>query len=114
MATSFRSMPNTTMLFDSSKKFWFRTNIHAHIAQQAEATDLKSVKCGFESHYGHQLENVMDYTIKVFKKDNRRKDGVRLVKEIECPDYSGNAVSEEVRYLRRFIYKVEDGYKVVW
>ena len=27
----------------------------ARIAQQAEATDLKSVKCGFESHCGHQF-----------------------------------------------------------
>ena len=56
----------------------------------------------------------MDYTIKVFKKDNRCKDGFRFVKEIPYPNYSGNAMMEEARDLRRNKYKVEDGYKVVW
>jgi hypothetical protein len=35
--------------------------INAHVIQSAEITDLKSVKCEFESRHGHQNNAVLAY-----------------------------------------------------
>ena len=56
----------------------------------------------------------MNEVIKVFKKDGRSKTGERLFKELKYRGMSGNAMMDEVKYLRLSKYKVEDGYRVVW
>lgn len=49
------------------KHCWFESNsfhqTHWHIAQSAEATDLESVQCEFESHFGYQI--ICGYGIRV-------------------------------------------------
>lgn len=46
----------------------------APIAQSAEAVDLKSIQCGFESHWGHNVENPGCYIpgFLFFQKDELR------------------------------------------
>ena len=52
----------------------------------------------------------MDYKLLVYKKDGRTRDGRRLVLEAVYPNYSGNAMMDEIKYLKTHDYKPEDGY----
>jgi hypothetical protein len=42
---------------------------HAPIVQLAETRDLKSLRCGFESHLGHSLLKGEDYDLEHLRND---------------------------------------------
>ena len=52
------------------------------------------------------------YTIYIYKKDGRCKDGERLVEKRNYPGYSGHAAMEQKRYLQLHEFKPEDGYSL--
>ena len=52
------------------------------------------------------------YTLQVFKKDARCKSGERLVKSYPYPNYSGNAMMDEIYDLKRRLYKPADGWRL--
>ena len=52
------------------------------------------------------------YTLFVYKKDKRCKDGERFVKSYPYRNYSGNAMMDEVKDLKRSLYKPSDGWRL--
>lgn len=54
----------------------------------------------------------MGYRLVVYKVDRRTKMGERFVKNYDYPNYSGNAMMDEVFSLKRNLYKPEDGWRL--
>lgn len=52
------------------------------------------------------------YRLLVFKADRRTKTGERLVNTYEYPNYSNQAMAEEVRDLKRNLYRPIDGWRL--
>ena len=52
------------------------------------------------------------YTLFVYKKDNRCKTGERLVGKYAYPNYSGNAMMNEINELRHYGYRSSEGYRL--
>ena len=52
------------------------------------------------------------YKLLVYKADRRTKSGERFVKEYIYEGYSGNAMMDEVKDLKRLLYKPADGWRL--
>ena len=52
------------------------------------------------------------YRLMVFKADRRTKSGERFVKSYEYKGYSGNAMMDEIKDLKRALYKPADGWRL--
>jgi hypothetical protein len=52
------------------------------------------------------------YRLFVYKADRRTKTGERFVKSYDYPNYSGNAMMDEVKYLKSQLYRPEDGWRL--
>jgi hypothetical protein len=52
------------------------------------------------------------YKLMVYKKDLRTKIGERFVKSYPYPGYSGNAMMDELKDLKRNLYKPADGWRL--
>lgn len=52
------------------------------------------------------------YILQVYKKDNRCKDGERLVKTYPYDGCSGNAMMDEIYSLKQHLYKPQDGWRL--
>ena len=52
------------------------------------------------------------YTLFVYKKDGRCKNGERFVKSYPYPSYSGNAMMDEIKDLKRHLYKPAEGWRL--
>lgn len=50
------------------------------------------------------------YTLMVYKKDKRCKSGERFIKSYPYKGFSGNAMMDEIKDLKRLLYKPEDGW----
>ena len=53
------------------------------------------------------------YKLKVYKKDRRRKDGLRLVNSYDYTSYNEAAMQGELADLRSRLYKSSDGWELV-
>ena len=52
------------------------------------------------------------YKLLVYKADRRVKTGERFVKEYIYEGYSGNAMMDEIKDLKRLLYKPADGWRL--
>ena len=52
------------------------------------------------------------YRLFVYKADRRTKSGERFVKSYDYPNYSGNAMMDEIKSLRHQLYKTSDGWRL--
>jgi hypothetical protein len=52
------------------------------------------------------------YKLLVYKADKRTRTGERFVKEYPYEGYSGNAMMDMIKYLKRSIYKPADGWRL--
>jgi len=52
------------------------------------------------------------YRLNVYKRDGRTKSGERFVKSYEYQGFSGNAIMDEVKDLKRQLYRPEDGWRL--
>ena len=52
------------------------------------------------------------YRLKVYKADRRTKSGERFVKSYDYKNYSGNAMMDEIKDLKRHLYKESDGWRL--
>lgn len=52
------------------------------------------------------------YRLMVYKADRRTKSGERFVKSYEYKGYSGNAMMDEIKDLKRNLYKPADGWRL--
>jgi hypothetical protein len=52
------------------------------------------------------------YKLLVYKADRRAKSGERFVKEYLYEGYSGNAMMDEIKDLKRLLYKPADGWRL--
>ena len=52
------------------------------------------------------------YRLMVYKRDRRVKGGERFVKSYDYPNYSGNAMMDEIKSLKRQLYKESDGWRL--
>jgi hypothetical protein len=52
------------------------------------------------------------YTLFVYKKDGRCKNGERFVKSYPYPNYSGHAMMDELKDLKRNLYKPSKGWRL--
>jgi len=52
------------------------------------------------------------YRLKVYKKDRRTKSGERFVNSYDYKGFSGNAMMDEIKDLKRQLYKPEDGWRL--
>lgn len=50
------------------------------------------------------------YTLMVYKKDRRFKSGERFIISYPYSSYSGHAMMDEIKDLKRNLYKPEDGW----
>jgi hypothetical protein len=55
----------------------------------------------------------MNYTIYIYKKDNRCKNGERLVRTFVKENYSGTAMMDIIPDYRK-MYPASKGYRVDW
>lgn len=67
----------------------------------------------FDTISHSQKGNVMNYTIYIYKKDNRCKNGERLILTIVKENYSGHAMMEIIPDYRKK-YPASKGYRVDW
>ena len=58
-----------------------------------------------------QQNGYSGYTLYVYKSDKRVKEGERVVHKADYPGYSGNAMMDEVKYLRSK-YPAAKGYRM--
>jgi hypothetical protein len=52
------------------------------------------------------------YRLFVYKADRRTKSGERFVKSYDYPGYSGNAMMDEIKDLKRALYRPADGWRL--
>ena len=52
------------------------------------------------------------YRLFVYKADKRAKSGERFVKSYDYESYSGNAMMDEIKSLKRQLYKESDGWRL--
>lgn len=52
------------------------------------------------------------YRLFVYKADRRTKTGERFVKSYDYTGYSGNAMMDEIKSLKRDLYKESDGWRL--
>lgn len=52
------------------------------------------------------------YKLLVYKADRRTKSGERFVKSYDYPNYSGNAMMDEIKDLKRHLYNPKDGWRL--
>lgn len=52
------------------------------------------------------------YRLLVYKQDRRTKTGERFVKSYEYSNYSGNAMMDEVKDLKRTLYPPSEGWRL--
>jgi len=52
------------------------------------------------------------YRLLVYKKDRRVKAGERFVKSYDYPGFSGHAMMDEIKDLKRLLYKPADGWRL--
>lgn len=57
---------------------------------------------------------MLDYMLKVYKKDSRFKSGERFVKAYTYKGVSSTWMAEECSNLRRTTHKPSDGYRLEW
>lgn len=57
---------------------------------------------------------MLDYTLRVYKKDARTKTGERLLNTYRYKDVSSTWMAEEVSELRRTTHKPSDGFRLEW
>jgi hypothetical protein len=50
------------------------------------------------------------YYLKVYKKDKRTKTGVQFIAQYPYEGYSGTAMMDEMKDLKRALYRPEDGW----
>jgi len=55
---------------------------------------------------------MLKYQLLVYKKDLRCRDGERLVQNKIYEGYSGNAMMDEIFYLKAKQYRPQDGYRL--
>jgi len=52
------------------------------------------------------------YRLLVYKQDRRTKTGERFVRDYAYEGYSGNAMMDEIKYLKSRLYKPADGWRL--
>ena len=52
------------------------------------------------------------YRLLVYKADRRTKTGERFVKSYDYQGYSGNAMMDEIKDLKRQLYRPQDGWRL--
>jgi len=52
------------------------------------------------------------YRLKVYKADRRTKSGERFVKSYDYKGFSGNAMMDEIKDLKRRLYREADGWRL--
>ena len=52
------------------------------------------------------------YRLLVYKADRRTKSGERFVNSYDYPNYSGNAMMDEIKDLKRQLYRPQDGWRL--